>query len=183
VEVLEFRTGYFLFIRRGEIFHMHFIHSVYQSNVKAFFILRSMKPYKGIQQLMEAFNELKDPACCLLIVGKPTTEMKEMLEDAKLNNNEIKLDLRFIPNEEIYDTLDSANVLVLPYEEITTSGPAILALSYYKPIIAPKAPFLIESFNEYTAILYDANDPKGLEKALIQAKTMNFERNKPYSKK
>jgi beta-1,4-mannosyltransferase len=288
VEVLEFRTRYFPLIRRGEILHMHWIHSMYQSDIKIFFIMRSMimlvlmsmmkirgvklvwtihniyphsmkyihleriirkrviklchkvivasssikdevlkeyrlddskihiiphghykgiyqqkndnvrtrmgissdqyvflflgaiKPYKGIQQLIKAFNELNDPTCCLLIAGKPTTEMKEVLEKAKLNNNQIILDLRFIPDEEIYDTLDSASVLVLPYEEITTSGSAILALSYYKPIIAPKAPFLMESFNEHTAILYDANHPQGLEKALIQAKSIDFARNKPY---
>jgi beta-1,4-mannosyltransferase len=288
VEVLEFRTRYFPFIGRGEILHMHWIHSMYQSDSKIFFITRSMimlflmrmmklrgvklvwtihniyphtmkyihleriirnkviklcnkifvaspsikeevlkefqmdaskiciiphgdykgiyqpnhhhvrmrmgipsdqyvylflgsiKPYKGIQQLIKAFNELKDPMCCLLVVGKPTTEMKEMLEQAQLKNNQIKLDLRFIPDEEIYDILDSANILVLPYEEITTSGSAILALSYYKPIIAPKAPFLLESFNKHIAVLYDAKDSKGLEKALIKAKTINFERNKPY---
>jgi beta-1,4-mannosyltransferase len=288
VEVLEFKTRYFPRVRKGEILHMHWIHGMYQSDFKIFFIMRSMimlflmsmmkirgvkliwtlhniyphkmkfifleriirnmviklcnrvivasnsvkdevlkeyrldepkiriiphghykgiyqqnnynvrmrmgipsdqyvflflgsiKPYKGIQLLIKAFNELKDPMCCLLIVGKPTTEMKEMLEKAKLKNNQIKLDLRFIPDEEIYDTLDSANVLVLPYEEITTSGSAILALSYYKPIIAPMAPFLMESFNEHTSILYDSKDPLSLEKALIKAKTINFERNKPY---
>jgi beta-1,4-mannosyltransferase len=145
-----------------------------------YLFLGSVKPYKGIQQLIKAFNALKDPMCCLLIAGKPATEMIGMLEKAAFHNHQIKLDLRFIPDDEVYDTLDSANILVLPYEEITTSGSAILALSYYKPIIAPKAPFLVESFNEHTAILYDAQDPEGLEKALIQAKTINFARNKPY---
>jgi beta-1,4-mannosyltransferase len=133
-----------------------------------FLYFGSINEYKGIPKLIESFNKINDSAT-LLIVGKPTTkELENQIKKDKTNKN-IIFDMRFIPDDEVADLFNVANFIVLPYKEITTSGTAILSLSFKKPIIAPKTPFMLEYFNSNISILYDSNDNQGLYKSLIKA--------------
>ena len=51
--------------------------------------------------------------------------------------NNTLLQFRRIQNDELQLYLNAADFVVLPYEQILTSGSAVLAFSFARPIIAP----------------------------------------------
>jgi glycosyltransferase involved in cell wall biosynthesis len=49
----------------------------------------------------------------------------------------VRIDPRFVPANEVQVYLNAADIAVLPYRQITTSGAALLAFSFGLPVIAP----------------------------------------------
>lgn len=162
------------------VYHGHYLDAYKRSNVDfrkhyqipegnfIFLFFGSINEYKGIPELIKSFNRIKDKNVTLLIVGKPNEDMKYLLEKYKDNEN-IIFDFRFVPDDEVADLISIADFIVLPYREITTSGTAILALSFKKPVISPRTPFMKEFFDSKTGILYDNCDTDGLYNAMLTA--------------
>ena len=73
--------------------------------------------------------------------------------------------------------MNAADVVVLPYRRITTSGAAMLAWSFGKPVIAPALPAFVESMDNapFLGILYDPTDPAALRNALQQATAIDWQ--------
>jgi glycosyltransferase involved in cell wall biosynthesis len=65
--------------------------------------------------------------------------------------------------------MNAADVVVLPYRDIFTSGAALLAMSFGKAIVAPRIGCMAELLRSEGAYLYDKDDPRGLTKAISQA--------------
>ncbi|MDP2725948.1 MAG: glycosyltransferase family 1 protein, partial [Dehalococcoidia bacterium] len=79
----------------------------------------------------------------------------------------------FVADEDIQYFLNGCEVCVLPYRTMTTSGAAILSLSFGKPVIAPRIggfPCLLEKGG---GLLYDP-EGNGLSCALAQAREMDL---------
>jgi glycosyltransferase involved in cell wall biosynthesis len=53
------------------------------------------------------------------------------------DNRRITLRLERIPDDEVAALLAAADVVVLPYRRVTTSGTAMLALSHGRPLVVP----------------------------------------------
>lgn len=73
-----------------------------------------------------------------------------------------------VPDDRMQVFLRAADVLVLPYRDVLTSGSAILGMTFGLPVIAPRIGCLPETL-EGCSILYDADQPSGLPDALGQA--------------
>jgi glycosyltransferase involved in cell wall biosynthesis len=73
--------------------------------------------------------------------------------------------------------MNAADVVVLPYRHVTTSGAALLAFSFGKPIIAPALPGFLELMhdNPELGLLYDPVAFHGLADALRQAQTTDWQ--------
>lgn len=99
--------------------------------------LGSIKPYKNTFRLVEQFKELEDPDWRLLIAGKPHRINVQALREACSDDDRIVLHDRFIADDEMAGYLSLSDAMVLAYEHITTSGSAVLGMSYDLPIIAP----------------------------------------------
>src|SRR3546814_12030359 len=56
----------------------------------------------------------------------------------------IHLQLEYLSDAEIERITDEADAVVLPYRDIVNSGSALLALSRFRPVIAPRLGSLIE---------------------------------------
>ncbi len=101
--------------------------------------------YKNVPKLIQVFRELNPQNWMLVIAGKP--EFSELAEDviqAAANDENIILDLKFIPDEQIQIYLNAADLVVLPFQQILNSGSAILALSFDCPVLLPKQGALAE---------------------------------------
>ncbi|WP_424767440.1 glycosyltransferase family 4 protein [Paenibacillus sp. sgz302251] len=133
-----------------------------------YLFLGAIKAYKGVEDLVEAFNAMKKKQSYLIIAGKADKKMEAYLKHVEDTEN-IILDLRFIPNEEVADLISAVDVMVMPYKEITTSGSAILGLSFKKLIVMPDNEFIGEYFKENMVVRYDPNVNNGLENALKAA--------------
>lgn len=128
-----------------------------------------IRPYKGVFELIEAFKELNVLQKKLLIVGKPCSNeiAKNILKRCNKNEN-IKTIFEFIPDNVIQIYMNAADVVVLPYRDILTSGAAILAMSFSKPVIAPAIGCIPEALDREGSFLYDPSEKEGLVKAMRQ---------------
>ena len=81
----------------------------------------------------------------------------------------------YIPDDELQVYLLASDVVAAPYLEILSSGTAMLALSFGRPMVAPRRGFLKDVITRDCGLLYDPTDPKGLESALRATLTARFD--------
>lgn len=127
-----------------------------------------ISPYKGIDRLIASFKELEDKNLHLIIGGRNSKDF-----DLSILNNlpsNIHVSLGYIADDELVDYVKAVDSIVLPYKDITTSGTAILALSYFRPVVAPDIGLLREYLGSKCAELYDPNDEDGLRKSMLEVR-------------
>ena len=99
------------------------------------------------------------PGARLLIAGRPRGGASTTrLAAAAAADRRIRLPLRFVPDDELQVWLRAADVVVLPFRDILTSGSAILALSFGRPVVAPALGCLPETVPT-AGVLYDPDAP------------------------
>ena len=136
-----------------------------------FLFLGAVREYKGIIELMEAYGAAGlDGDALLIIAGKPfSQELRQRIEGIVATLKGVRIDLRFIPDEEVQHYMNAADVVVLPYKHIFTSGAALLAMAFGKAVIAPRIGCMAELLDSAGAFLYDSGDPEGLMHCLQRA--------------
>lgn len=132
-----------------------------------------IRPYKGIEFLLDAWQKVPHNGdALLLIAGTGETRVLEGVKRqvARLGlQNSVRLDLRFIPDEELSSYYQASDILVFPYREVTTSGAFMTALTYHKAMVVTKLPAFEEVLNGTDAVLsVDYGDTKGFAEALTQ---------------
>ncbi len=101
-----------------------------------------LRPYKGIEQLIEAFSSLRpDAEAQLAIVGRPT-DRAYSLEVSSLVERSAGIEFRpeLLDYEELVGEIRHSALVVLPYRRMYNSGAALLSLSCGTPILVPSSP-------------------------------------------
>jgi glycosyltransferase involved in cell wall biosynthesis len=93
-----------------------------------------IRPYKGIDVLLEAFRELEGAE--LWVVGRAMMDLAPLLELASRCRSTVRIVPRFITDPEIPALFERAELVVLPYREADQSGVLYTALAFGKPIVA-----------------------------------------------
>jgi glycosyltransferase involved in cell wall biosynthesis len=100
-----------------------------------------IKPYKGLDVLVEAFGRLP-PAlrqrARLRVVGEPQVALAPIEARAAALGiaDRIDWDLRYVADAEIGGIIASCDILAFPYRDIEASGVLMAALACGKPIVA-----------------------------------------------
>jgi len=81
----------------------------------------------------------------------------------------------FIDDAELQFFIRAADAVVLPFRDVLTSGSAILALSFGRPVVAPRIGNLVEIVNEEMGILYAVEDQNGLVNGMRSALSRRFD--------
>lgn len=137
-----------------------------------FLFFGRIRPYKGIPELIDAFQKLNYSNSKLLIVGKPLNrKIAVAIENKCKGDNQIKTKFKCILDNEIQIYMNSADVVVLPYRKILTSGAIILAMSFGKPIIAPAKESICDILDSEGSFLYKPLDNNSLVNALEESLT------------
>ncbi|BAY07245.1 glycosyltransferase [Calothrix sp. NIES-2098] len=134
--------------------------------------LGMLRPYKGIERLLQVWGENKEllQENTLLIAGKPLSQAySQKLSEQTSNLERVFLHADFVEDSQIHLFFSAADLVVLPFERILTSGSLILAMSYGKPIIAPRTSGISETLCTADWLLYDPEDNQGLLSALKQS--------------
>jgi beta-1,4-mannosyltransferase len=98
----------------------------------------ALKPYKGIETLISAFDKVDRKNLKLIIAGTPCDDSyKQSLVKLCQFNKKITTDLQFISNTELSNYLFLADVVVLPFSDTLTSGSTILAMTFGKALVLP----------------------------------------------
>lgn len=130
-----------------------------------------MRPYKGIEYLLGAFNGLQQehPEAKLLLAGRAPKGFQPFasaisalaLEDACVTMP------RYLQLSEIARCFLAADVVVLPYLEASQSGVLQLAYAFHRPVIATRVGGLPESIiSGKTGVLVPPRDADALAAAL-----------------
>lgn len=143
-----------------------------------FLFIGLCKPYKNLEELLDAFATLPD-AAVLMIAGKfPDAEYQARITEA-INRSparaRIRLFAQFVANEELQFFLNAADAVVAPYVEVLTSGTAMLALSFGRPVVAPARGFLRDAITTECGSLYESDDPDGLHGAMLRVMHLRFD--------
>lgn len=99
-----------------------------------------IRPYKGVDLLLQVFRSLPDPDLMLRIVGRPSNGLGDMIAEAAAQDTRISSVLRFVSDEELVVEVGGAELVVLPYREMHNSGVLLVALSLDRPVLVPTTP-------------------------------------------
>jgi glycosyltransferase involved in cell wall biosynthesis len=140
-----------------------------------FLYFGKIRNYKGVPDLISDFMLFKVPDAKLLIVGQPDngiiqTKIKHLSDQSK----KIAFYPGFIPNEDIQKFMNAADIVILPFKDTLTSGTVILAMSFSKPIIAPRLGCLAELLEENANFLYPPDGKNRILEALIRSQNANL---------
>lgn len=126
-------------------------------NVRVFLFLGGVRPNKGLETLITAFKDLEDQNSILLIAGKPDTRNRygEQLQQLASSDPRIRFHFGFIPDEELQVFYNASDIVVLPFTSILTSTSTILAMSFARPVIAPRMGCLPELLEPDAGWLYE----------------------------
>lgn len=121
-----------------------------------------IRPYKGLDILLEAIRTLADKDVYLTVVGEHWGDSQAIVEETADSPN-IELHLRYISDAETAEYFDRADFVVLPYTAATPSAVASVAFHYDTPIIASHVKGLTDVvIAEETGILAPPGDSGAL---------------------
>jgi glycosyltransferase involved in cell wall biosynthesis len=100
--------------------------------------LGALRPYKNVPALLAAFRGLPGDDWRLVVAGQPLNDgLRTEIERGAGDDGRIRLDLAFVPRDQVQLYARAADLLVFPYRDILNSGSALLALSFDRPILVP----------------------------------------------
>ena len=147
-------------------------------NGRIYLNLGMLRPYKGIENLLDVWRSDRDlfQGDTLLIAGKPLDEDYGLkLTELAKSISGVILHSDFIESDRIHLFYSAADVVILPFTNILTSGTLILAMSYGKPVIAPKQGGISETVGRDNDLLYDSNEADALLRALEKSTHIDLE--------
>jgi glycosyltransferase involved in cell wall biosynthesis len=136
-----------------------------------FLLFGHLRPYKGIDELIQAFKQLPRTAGArLMLAGQPLSkELALHIRSLSEGDERITLALKSVPEEKVSEYFTAADFQVLPYRNVTTSGAAVLGMSLSTAVVAPTIGCLPETIPREAGILFDPRESDGLRAALLQA--------------
>jgi glycosyltransferase involved in cell wall biosynthesis len=130
----------------------------------------AMRAYKGAIQLLDAFRGIDDGNARLILAGAPFTDgLRRGIEAAAARDERVITRLQFVPDEDVPRLMRAADVAVVPFRDVLTSGSVALAMSFGLAVVAPRLGCLPESVADGGAFLYDPAAPDSLAAALRDA--------------
>jgi beta-1,4-mannosyltransferase len=98
-----------------------------------------IRPYKGVETLIDAIAGVHMDDCTLHIVGNPANaEMRELVEHACEDDDRIDALLKYVDDPTLNREISEAEMVVLPYHEMHNSGTLLLSLSLSRPVLVPQ---------------------------------------------
>ncbi|MFT4259263.1 glycosyltransferase [Microbacterium sp.] len=97
-----------------------------------------IRPYKGVEELVSAFDELDDNSASLRIVGKVMdNRLREAIVRSTQRDGRVTARFGFVSDAELVGEVSQSQLVILPYRNLHSSGVAIVALSLSRPILVP----------------------------------------------
>lgn len=122
-----------------------------------------MRPYKGIDVLLEAWRGISDAE--LWVVGLPKMDLAPLRAAAPPG---VRFVPRFVADEEVPAFFRRADLVVLPYRAIDQSGVLFTALAFGAPLLLSAVGGFPEVAETGAAELVAPGDPAALHDALVR---------------
>jgi glycosyltransferase involved in cell wall biosynthesis len=134
-------------------------------NSRALLCFGFIRKNRGYEYLLDAVKDMENTI--VVIAGK--------LEDKDVYRNllayekrlpQLRLFVKWIPDEEIQYYFNASDIVVLPYTDITTSGVIPLAYAFSRPVITTNIGGLRDIVNYDTGVIVPARDVEALRNAI-----------------
>ena len=133
------------------------------------------KPYKNLEELIVQFKRVEGDVV-LVVAGKfQDPDYEKRIRALAAQDPRVKLYAGFIPDEQMHRYLTACDAVVAPYKETLTSGTAMLAMSFGRPIISVAVGHLLDVVIPDVGELYDPAAPAGLLVALQSMRRRTFD--------
>jgi len=135
-----------------------------------------IRPYKGVEDLVEAFDRLDDEEIddyWLTVVGETWEGWDLPMERIRSSRHRGRITVvnRFVDDDEVAAHFAGADAVVLPYHRSSASGPAHAAMSNGLPLVLTAVGGLPAAVADYEgAVLVPARDPTALRNALREVR-------------
>lgn len=137
---------------------------------QVFLFLGAVRPYKGVLELLQVFRQLPADRSALLIAGQPLDdEFAGKIETATADMDNVYFYPGFVEEDQVQVYMNAADVVVLPYRHVLSSGAALLAMSFGKPCVAPTVGCLADVLDASGAFQYDPECETGLLASMWRA--------------
>ena len=133
----------------------------------------TIRPYKGLEHLVEAFQSLEDDEARrfrLSIVGETWEGWDEPVRSARAGRHSERIDIvnRYVHDDEIARFFADSDVVVLPYLRSSASGPLHIAMAGGLPVVVSDVGGLRDAAEGYTGVTWvTPGDVPGLRSALL----------------
>jgi beta-1,4-mannosyltransferase len=143
-----------------------------------FLFFGGIRPNKGIEMLINAFYKIKDERLLLLIAGSQgrNDDYLQHLKKLACIDDRIKFFAEYIPDGKIQVFMNAADIVVLPFAKILTSGSAILAMSFARPVIVPAMGCLPELVDEDAGWIFDPSSSGALASIMMLASSSDLKK-------
>ncbi len=94
-----------------------------------------LRPYKGIENLLDAFGQVADTDTELWVVGNPRMDVGPLRRQAEKTGARVRFVSRFVDDAEIPAIFRRADLVVLPYLDAEHSGVLYTGLAFGKPLV------------------------------------------------
>jgi beta-1,4-mannosyltransferase len=120
-----------------------------EPNSVVFAFIGQIRPYKGIEELLDCFSRITATSIRLVIAGSPFDEnIRQFLESAASADRRVLLKLGRLSDDELTATVLAANAIVLPFRKTFHSGTIVYALSCDRPVITPVTAYATDLRNQ-----------------------------------
>ncbi|MDR2381673.1 MAG: glycosyltransferase [Bifidobacteriaceae bacterium] len=118
-------------------------------SAEAILFFGMVRPYKGIEQLLDAFQGLPEPGS-LTVVGAPIDNEygRQIAQRAKVVPRCTAF-LEFVDDGTLWRFIKESALVVLPFRSITNSGSLLTALAGGSPVLVPNSRLAVESLDEF----------------------------------
>ena len=135
-----------------------------------FLLFGGIYRYKGALEAIDAFQTITQNEAYLLVVGKANClELEHEIQERICHSQNIKFIQERVSDDEIQIYMNASDCMLLPYKVFTTSGVAILAMSFGKACIAPKVGFFDDVLDDFGTFFYNPDIQAGLSQAMETA--------------
>lgn len=129
-----------------------------------------VRPYKGVETLLDAVRLLKDlgQEAHLLVAGEVWDDgarLRRRIESLGIQER-VRIDDRYIPNEEVGKYFSASDVFVAPYAAGTQSGSLRIATAFSLPAVVTETIAPPEGFPPGQGRVVPAGDPPALAQAI-----------------
>ena len=132
----------------------------------------TIRPYKGLEHLVGAFDALADPDRYWLTVVGETWEgwtLPAELIAASPHRDRITFINRYVADDELAQWIAGADAVALPYLRSSASGPLHTAMHHGLPVIVTAVGGLVEAAGSYTgAVWVPPADSEAIRGALLR---------------
>jgi glycosyltransferase involved in cell wall biosynthesis len=144
------------------------------TNDRVWLYLGTLRPYKGVEDLMDAFLRTEPTGHQLIIAGNPWNKAYagSLFEKAHGHDN-IRIHAESVPDNKLQTFFAAADLVVLPFRHVLNSGSVLLAMGFGKAVVAPEIGLIPFRLRSQPQFLF--NDQNNLQAILEKTEELSLE--------